>query len=393
MHVFQTPGHSADSVSYIVGSCLFSGDLHLATAPGIAGLVGWDSAALAASLETLTDVGRERGISLVIPAHGVPFPFEKAEKIFASVRKEALALADLKVLNRSRGDFLSEYVTVLLEETSAIFSIVAARLLKVSHYLEMLEEEGHAREILQLVDTDAIDRLVDDLYYFIAEARQGAPPLIAKAVQFVMGIDKIFAPDRIRHLLDPFLLRRLRSLLTDFVNAAYGIQFKNQEIVFDMNVSVRELLTTLKESRHDTQSIFDAVDEDTTFITELSKRIAYEPLFSSIRLDYRPAAGPAWTNGNSGLFQEAVSALLEQFAVSRVKEVRLECILDAGTVALRVTRDPSDGPTRLRDSKLSYFRHAMRMAGGGFREVAGDPITSYLFELPSPDKMPNGQSQ
>lgn len=74
------------------------------------------------------------------------------------------------MLDRRRGDFLTEYVTVLLEEASNIFSIIAARLLKVSHYLEMLEEEEHAHEILRLVDMDAIDRIIDDLYYFREEA-------------------------------------------------------------------------------------------------------------------------------------------------------------------------------------------------------------------------------
>jgi glyoxylase-like metal-dependent hydrolase (beta-lactamase superfamily II) len=383
MYAFHTPGHSSDSISYILGSCLFSGDLHLATTPGIVGLIGWDSVRLVASLEFLEEMGRRMGIALVIPGHGVPFPFEKAEKVFNAVRREAVSLSNLEVLNRGRAEFLSEYVTVLLEEASSIFSIIAARLLKVSHYLEMLEEEECARDILQLVDAEAIERLVDDLYYFTEQVRQGAPPLILKAFQFVKSVDKMFEPDKIRHLFDPFLLGRLRSLLTDFVNAAYGIRFENQNDMFDMNISIRELLASVKANPLDTESFFNSLDDDSAFVKELSRRIAYEPIFSDIRFDYRPATRPILAYGNSELFQEAVSALLEQFAVCRVNHVHLACLPETERMVLQVTDDVSDSLLQLRDSKLSYLRHAMRMAGGSFQKTATGRITCYQFELPA----------
>jgi len=140
MEIYHTPGHTPDGLCYRVGRFIFTGDIHLATTPGIIGLVGWDSAALEVTLNALIHIGRIHNIELFLPGHGIPFPFEKAGKIFESVKKEAVRLSGIVRMDKARADYISEYATVLLEEASNIFSIISARLLKVSYYLEMLEE-------------------------------------------------------------------------------------------------------------------------------------------------------------------------------------------------------------------------------------------------------------
>ena len=382
MEVFHTPGHSADSVSYRIGSCLLSGDLHLATTPGLVGLAGWDNTALATSLEALIQKGREDNIELVIPGHGVPFPFEKAEKIFDAVRQEALSLSSLEVLNRARADYLSEYAIVLLEEAGSLFSIIAARLLKVSHYLEMLEEDESAREILESINTDGIDKIVDEFYYFTAGLKEGGVPLISKAVQFSKSVEKVFAHEKIGYLFDKFLLNRLKSLLADFTNSAYGIRFRNQETSFDMNLSVQALLAAIQTNPHEAETIFESLQDDKAYIRELTRRIAHEPLFSSMQLDYRLAEGPALTLADNGVFQETLSALLEQFAVSSIKHVYLTGLIEKEKLVLQVTDATKESGLELRGSKLSYLQHSMRLAGGSFHKTITDNTIYYNFELP-----------
>lgn len=68
---------------------------------------------------------------------------------------------------------------------------------------------------------------------------------------------------------------------------------------------------------------------------------------------------------------------------SRVRQASLACAEEGELIALRVIDKPSGGRLELRDSKLSYLRHAMRMAGGSFKAVATGPGTSYHFVLPS----------
>ncbi|MCX5808841.1 MAG: MBL fold metallo-hydrolase [Proteobacteria bacterium] len=383
MEVLHTPGHSPDSVSYKIGTYMLTGDLHLATTPGIAGLTGWDNVALATSLEAIIQKAKDDNIELIIPGHGLPFTLEKAEKIFEAVRKEALKLSGLTVLNRARADYLSEYAVVLLEEAGNIFSIIAARLLKVSHYLELLDEEESASEILQSIDTDAIDKMVDEFYYFTAELKERcAVPLISKAVQFSRSVNKIFAPEKISHLFDRFLLNRLNNLLSDFTNVAYGIRFQNQETLFDMNLSVHELFVKLKENPHENISIFESLYDDKQFIKELTRRIAYEPLFSSMWFDFVPSGETALVLADNGIFHDTMSALLEQCAVSGIKIVYLKSLVEEGKAVLQVTDGIKDSALELRASKLSYLGHSMRLAGGSFHRTVIDDIIYYNFELP-----------
>jgi glyoxylase-like metal-dependent hydrolase (beta-lactamase superfamily II) len=382
MEIYHTPGHSPDGLCYRVGKFLITGDLHLATTPGIVGLVGWDGMALAETLNALIHIGRIHAIEIFLPGHGVPFSFEKAEKIFESVEKEAVRLSGIVRMDKMRADYISEYATVLLEEASSIFSIISGRLLKVSYYLEMLEEAENAREITESIDTEAIDKAVDEFYYFTKELKGGGIPLIARTVQFVRSIEKIFAPEKVNHLFDIRLLRRLRNLLSDFINEAYGVHFDNQETVFDMNRSIQEFLMVLTENPHESESIFESLENDEIYMKALAMRIAFEPLFSSMQFDFVPAKGVIMAIADSYTFHDTLSVLLEQFAIFGIKNISLKCLAEKDKIVLQVTDGLNDNVFELRGSKMSYLGHSMRLAGGSFYRTITDGITYYNFELP-----------
>lgn len=383
--VIHTPGHSPDSLSFRLGPLLFTGDLNMATTPGIVGLKGWDNVKLADSLEGIIALGRETGAAVVMPGHGIPLPFEKAVKILEAVRREALTLSDLAVLNRERADYLSDFAVVLLEEAETIFSTIAGRILKVSHYLEILDEEAHATAILDSIDSDAIDGGLDEFHYFIAELKgSGGVPLISKAVQFVKKIEKVFEPEKISRLVDVCLVRRLKSLLHDFVNAAYGITFRNQETSFDLHRAVGDLLERLVQNPHESESIFDSLDVEEDFLKELASRIAYTPLFTSTRFTFAPDAGESCTVfADRERIQDSLSALLEQFAILGVSDVLLETRKQEGALSLRV-RPATGGSAPVRGSKLSYLRHSVRLAGASFGPSSADDRTGragYVFKF------------
>jgi len=384
MEVFHTPGHSPDGVCYKIGLLLFSGDLHLATAAGIAGLAGWDNVALAHSLGDMIEIGHDRGISMVLPGHGIPLPFEKAVRVFDAVQKEALTLSNLALLDRKRADYLSEYALVLLEEAGNIFSIIAARILKVVHYLDLLDEQEQAQGILHSVDTDSIDRIVDEFYNFAEELRgSGGVPLISKAVQFVRDVDTIFAPEKVRHLFDRFLLHRLNSLLSAFVNVAYGISFPNQETIFDINLSVEALLRELKQNPHESEKILEFLEDDEGFKRELAHRIAHEAFFSSVDLEFVPTGDSTPVQADEDIFQDTVSTLLTQFAIAGTRHVLLRSRREERKVLFQVIDNVQKDGMELRDSKRSYLGHAMHMAGGRFYETTAGDVRYYNFEFAS----------
>ncbi len=389
IEVFHTPGHSPDSISFRLGRLLFTGDLHLATTPGIAGLTGWNNTDLASSLEVMVEAGRSGNVEFVLPGHGIPFPFAKAEKIFESVRAEAFTLSGLATLNRKRADYLSDYASLLLEETSSIFSIIAARLLKISHYLELLEEEGAADAIRRSIDFETIEKMIDEFHYFTVDLQgQGGVPLIAKAVQFARNVNKAFAPEGLRPLFDIFLLRRLTSLLLDFVNEAFGIRFRGQETVFNVPLAVKELLAALLRDVHGSLDIFDALDDDEQYVRELVRRIAFEPLFAGVSIDLKVEESDLAALADRLAFQDCLSALLEQYAVSGVKKIRVAVKRGQNVVLVVVTETPETGGFDLRETKLAYLNRSMNMAGGTCdrhtHSDANAETSQFILRLPAP---------
>lgn len=381
MEIFQTPGHSPDSVTYVVGQFMYTGDLHVATTPGIAGKNGWDNNALVSSIRTMIAVGRKREVAHILPGHGKVIDFEKAKNMFLKEAAEAEHLNSLALFDRERSLYLSEYAIVLLEETSSIFSIIAARLLKVSYYLDMLGEHDHAESIPKIIDTDMLDHMVDEFHAYIEELKglKGAP-VISKAVQFSRKVNKIFEFEKISHLFDPCFLRRIKSLLSDFVNVVYGIRFLDQETSFGLNAAVRETLVSLKKNPAESERIFETLDDDREFINELARRIAYTPLFANTHFSLSGPEDELTVTADRLMFQDLLNALLEQFAISEIDHIDLETGRnERGQAVLSVTSGRDMGPFALRDSKALYLRHSMKIAGGSFEAVTSGGRVQYRF--------------
>ncbi|MBA4390380.1 MAG: hypothetical protein C0399_05530 [Syntrophus sp. (in: bacteria)] len=380
MEVFHTPGHSPDSVCYRIGQYICTGDLHLATTPGIAGKSGWDNNKLAASLRAVTELGHKAGTTHIFPGHGNIMSFDKAEQIFLDARKDALRLTGLALFDRERSLYISEYAIVLLEEASSIFSIIAARLLKISYYLEMLDENERAEAILGTIDSEMIDKTVEEFRSFINELKKkkGAP-VISKAVQFSRKVNKLFEPEKISVLFDPYFLRRIKNLLSDFVNVVYGVRFADQETLFDLNNDIEETLASLQKNPIDAEKIFEVLDDNKEFVNELIRRIAYTPLFSTVQLSFFPKQGDLSVTADRQMFQDMLAALLEQLAISEITNISLETDCDSKGTTLTVTPGPGDKPFVLRESKTLYLQHSMRLAGGEFRKNVSEETETYWF--------------
>lgn len=387
MDVFPTPGHSPDSVCYRVGTFICTGDLHLATTPGIAGKTGWDNDQLVISLKAVLEKGKKDGITHILPGHGNILSFDKAERIFLDVSKDARRLTGLVLFDRERSLYLSEYAIVLLEEASSIFAIIAARLMKISYYLEMLDENESAEAILRAVDSDTIDTIVEEFQSFIVElqGKRGAP-VISKAVQFSRKVGKLFELEKIAALFDPYFLRRIKNLLSDFVNVVYGTRFADQETLFDLNDVVEETLTTLNKNLGDNEKIFDVLDDNQEFVNELTKRIAYTPLFAAVRFSFSRSQNGLPVTADRLILQDMLTALLEQLAIAEITSISLATDCDCGETFLTVTPGAGNKHFALRESKILYLQHSLRLAGGEFQRIVSAEAETYRFIFSRKDK-------
>ena len=385
MEVFHTPGHTADGISFRVGSFIFAGDLPFATDVAVAGVAGWDPIALAGTYHTLRWIVQNRELTHVLPGHGTVFPIERAQRIFARGEKELEKLTDIVPLDKARMARLREYSQAILDEAGTVFAIVGARVLKAAHYLEMLEEEDAARTLLTFIDFEAIDAVIGEFHSFVEKFKHSDDKslILLKAVQFVHKMKATFAPQKISRVIDRLLLRRIASLFEDFINVVRGVRFRNQEVAFDLNTAVAALLTSLKETPYDEDAIYDTLHCEERFAGELAVRFAYHPVFESVSFDFEPAYGEAATAMEKGAFEDLLTSLLEELAALGASAIRIGCERIEGHVRLAVRPDTAGDRADVGEAKGRYLRLALGNYGCRFRKSIDGDTTAYYFELPA----------
>jgi glyoxylase-like metal-dependent hydrolase (beta-lactamase superfamily II) len=370
MEIFHTPGHSQDSLSFRLGEYLFVGDVPFAAEPGVAGVGGWNSGALIESINGIAAVLETRSISLVIPSHGTPWPVPQARKILFKVGEKLSRLGDVCPLDQERLDHLLHYAEVLLEEAGTIFSTLAGRLLKVQHYLDELGEEAAARDVMQLIEFDKLDRIIHDFYVFMEDVRgSGLKALtLQKAIHFISSMNSIFKAEGLDHLVGSSLLRRTSALFADFINAANGRSFDNQGVIFNLNEGVRKAVAYVVENPFGEQAFFDSVDDDELFIRELSSRIAQNHLFDDVVVDFHPGPEDVFVSLEPAVLEDILISLFEEMAVGGCRHLKIRFENKAESVFLFVQGKDNRG-FALSGSREEYLRLTMAHQNVQFREV------------------------
>ncbi|MEA2038851.1 MAG: hypothetical protein U9N82_03355 [Thermodesulfobacteriota bacterium] len=178
------------------------------------------------------------------------------------------------------------------------------------------------------------------------------------------------------------MLRRMNSILTDFINVMHGISFQYQETLFEMNEAITGLVGTLKEKPYKEESILEVVDDRETYTQELVRRIAYKPLFSSVTFDFEPSSEKAVISTDRDAFLDLVTAALESLAAAGEKGIRLELETSGGKAALYLSSRTSEGTSLIRPSKMDYLKHSIRVCGGDFNKTIRKGVDCYVFKFP-----------
>lgn len=385
MEVFYTPGHSPDSISFRIGDCLFVGDLPFATDMGVAGLIGWDSEALSESLNLLLWIGQNRNIRWVLPGHGIPFPLEELEKTIQRQQKAIGRLSDLIPLDRKRLLDLLDYAHLILDEISAIFAIMAARLLKTVHWLEILDEEEQAVNLLKAIDLEAAEKLIDDFHYFREsfKGKEVKNVILVRAVSFMARFDKIFTRQSIPSILNPLLIGRIRNLFSEFYHAVYGFQFSLPEVGFDLCEAVQESLNSVREPLVSNQAFLDAAGTDQAFCEALASRIADHQQFKDVQLIFEPQC-PEMTRilMDKAIFQDLLLIFLERLSARGFDRIQLVPELSDKRLCLSICATASWAPPAPWTRNLEIIQRIMHNHGGDLHELPSAVPARFVFEFP-----------
>jgi len=79
------------------------------------------------------------------------------------------------------------------------------------------------------------------------------------------------------------------------------------------------------------------------------------------------------------MFQDILRDLLEQLAIAGIEYISLETSRGGNGTVLSVTPGQGSKPFILRESKMLYLQHSMKIAGGIFKKIVSEEKEIYQF--------------
>ena len=393
--VIHTPGHSPDSICIRLGSLLFSGDILFAANPGIAGLPGWDQAALIRSLDGIGAILDEGGIGLVCPGHGRVLKAADASRMFAAIRNDALALENITELNRERSIEAAEYAADCMEQVDELFTIIAGRLAFVAYVLEELGEDGMAGETGGLIAGATIDELLDAFRAFSLQHEEAGDVsifLALKAGQIVGKLERLLNEDELAGVIDPSLVRRASGLLADYTTMLRGFTPPCERTACELYPFIRKIVRGMLAPHCPDEDVFSAADDADAFLLMLRKRIGARPLLEEVDI---ALAGPGSRDGpiveiDTGDFTDLVTYILEDLIGSGAGRIRIMVEADRGDGTTRLIFEGEGCPARAGTERGGGFLARLcRRAGGSLicNESPGTRSYELVFDcVPSPSR-------
>ena len=367
LRVYHTPGHSPDSICLRAGGVLFIGDLLFATAPGLAGIRGWNREDLIRSLDHVGVLLGDEGLQVCCPGHGRPLPPGTARAALGKMAREARSLAGIAEVSPAWVKEMAAYAGTMVEEVNELFTVLSGRLYLVAHVLDELEESGEAERLAGIADPDTIDRILAEFHEFSEGYRQGEMTdlqLDLKAGQIIQKLSHAFDPGVLSTITDISLLRRADRILSDYTTRFRGFSIRPETEVVDLNGLIREVLENAGKSPWTGEAVVEAASTGEGYLEALVSRIAHPPVFEDIRMTFAPGPGIPPVTTDPDRFSDLATGILEEFAGRDALEIRLATAFHEEKV--RVTLEARGGRTDgLSDgNKVRFLREECRVLSG-----------------------------
>lgn len=386
LEFFHTPGHSPDSICIRAGEALFIGDLLFATAPGVAGLTGWDQAALLSTIDKVSLLLSRGGISVCLPGHGRPMDVPATLRTLAAMKKEALQLTGIERVDRDWARETARYAEDLMNEVDRLFTIIAGRLVYVAHMLDELEEAGEAERFRTLIDADLVDEILSDFNSFSLECRTGSKldiHLALKAGQISGKLDRIYKGELLGSVLDLSLVRRVGRLLEDYTITFRGFRPHLTLLPTDLSIAAGEVVTAATNPPYREDAIIEAEDEE-SFARALALRIAYVNPFEHLALDYSPGLDLPLALLDKDRFGDALLFLLEKFSTGGAENLRIATRPSMRGIGVLLESPVSSGRDLLDERSLRFACRSVALSGGSCAAGCVDGIYRVTLEYPAP---------
>ncbi len=319
------PGHSPDSICIRIGETLFLGDLLFSTAPGVAGLKGWDQKALLSTLDRVIALLHKGGITLCLPGHGRPLDTATTVRTLQAMKKEASRLEGIESVNPEWAKDTAAYAGELMGEVDRLFTVIAGRLVYVAHVLDELEEVGEAERFRGMIDSDLVDEILSDFNRFSLDYHSGQVleiHLALKANQISQKLEKVFRGEMLESVLDLSLVSRVGRLLEDYTVTFRGFRPQIDLAATDLSSAVGEVVAAVSCPPYEEEGIIEARTEE-EFARALAVRIAYVNPFEHIDIEFSPGRNLPPAMIDRERFGDTLLYILEKVSVGGARSLHI----------------------------------------------------------------------
>ena len=314
LEAYATPGHSPDSVCWRANRVLFAGDLLAATAPLVAGIAGWDRAALLASLDRLERILEVHDILWVHVGHGRPLDRAAVAAALARSRREAEELVRVAPVDVPRLRRTAAYANGLVDELEDLFGEIALRISRLADKLSQIQESRTADEVREIDRSREVGDLLEAFAQFktAAEARgEDVLGVAAKGVRTALRISELLEWDRLDRVLDESLLRYARTRVVDFIQRAKGLSPALDASGTDLAEGVRAFVKRLEDQQIGACRLDDVSGGEEGFRRQLVHCLSRTPSLGTAAISLSVQPGPVPARMDPDRFFDALTRLIE----------------------------------------------------------------------------------
>jgi hypothetical protein len=286
-------------------------------------------------------------------------------------------------INPGRARDTALYAEGLMDEIGAIFTIIASRLIFVSHVLEELEEGDEAEGISTLIDADRIDALLDEFHYFLTDYRAGSTMdihLALKAGQIVQKLDRMVVQENLGLVLDPDYLRRVRRLISDYTTVHRGFRPPRALQPVPVAPLVCGFIDRLKHGGPTDDDLIGTADDPAAFSRALVRRIARVTVFDSVSCNLselpllRARTDPV-------LLTDVIRTILEDIAGTGTEAITVSVTGDSTKISVTITCEDKIRVPVASDLRKRFLAGECLRAGGTIA-WSTDFVPSVRIDLP-----------
>lgn len=368
LDIYQSPGHSPDSICIRIGEILFIGDLLAAANPMVAGISGWNRDHIINTKEQVQMLLETLPISVCYPGHGGIMPASKARDVLRCLQQKTSLLGDVNLMNEERLFQIADYALELIDEAEEVFSSIAGRLLYVAYHLERLEEPQAALRCRNAMQMDQIDDCLlefRNLCLLLDSKKIIRVEFAHRALRIIEKIKVLFDPRPLAVILPRILVNRANSLILDFISIANGYRNLEEFIPADVNALIEDTLRLWQFSPHLDASVIDEACEREKYLASLVLRIGHEPAANRPVLNFQPLNTIPFVHIAASRFGDTLLAFLDWIKQTKTSSITITTGMDGANPFITMTIDSlcDFSLTPHEEKKIRSFQRRFRMCG------------------------------